>query len=83
MLALTLPPVRSFEFTLPSSWASYLVNGDASGLELDEIAACDRFCARMGLSASGCVSCGDEFFSRHNDTGSLAGNVCEFLFLKS
>lgn len=30
------------KFTLPAIWAPYLINGDPSGLEQDEIDQCDR-----------------------------------------
>ncbi len=32
--------------TAPSHWASYLINGDASGLEPDEKTACDAWIER-------------------------------------
>ena len=41
--------------TAPAYWASYLINGDASGLEGDEIAACDAWIERLGWGAP--VSC--------------------------
>jgi len=31
----------------PSVWASYLINGDASGLDDDDIAACYAWCEAM------------------------------------
>ena len=66
---------------LPSHLACYLVNGDSSGIAPEEREACDKFLASKGLSAGACASCGDEYFARGNDLSSLAGNVCEFLFL--
>ena len=67
--------------TLPSYWASYLVNGDASGLTADERKQCDMTVARYGRNVGQCASCGDEYFARNSDANLGAGNVCEFLFL--
>ena len=73
--------LRKTELVLPSYLAGYLVNGDDSGIESHELKECDRFLAAHHLSAGACASCGEEYFSRYNDFDSLAGNVCEFLFL--
>jgi hypothetical protein len=67
--------------TLPAYWASYLINGDASGLEQGEQEQVDAFLAREGLDFP--VSCSDEpSFTRYNDahTG-LAGDVLDYTFL--
>jgi hypothetical protein len=67
-------------YTLPAYWASYLINGDASGLEPADKAAADAFLARENLP--GPVDCGEQYFSRHNDAGTgLAGDVCDYTFL--
>jgi hypothetical protein len=67
--------------SLPAYWASYLINGDASGLEDGEQERVDEFLAREGLPAP--VSCSDEaYFSRHNDAHiGLAGDVLHYTFL--
>lgn len=39
--------IQTDEATAPAAWASYLVNGDASGLEPDELSAADAWCARL------------------------------------
>ena len=67
--------------SLPAYWASYLINGDASGLEVGEQETIDTFLAREGLPAP--VSCSDEaYFSRHNDAHTdRAGHVLEYTFL--
>ena len=31
----------------PSHWACYLINGDASGMDEEQIAACDKYFAGM------------------------------------
>lgn len=49
-------------FTAPSLWASYLINGDPSGLELADIAACDKWLAWLDIRMPGIgapVSCDD------------------------
>lgn len=69
------------EFTLPAYWASYLINGDSSGIDDDDKAAADRFLQENNLPAP--VSCSDEsWFSWHNDSGNgLGGDVLEYSFL--
>jgi hypothetical protein len=51
------------KFTAPSHWASYLINGDASGMEADEKSACDRWLARINMG--GPVDCEDAGFKGH------------------
>jgi len=50
---------RIVELTAPSYWASYLINGDASGMDDEEITACDAWIKREGLgSPCGCTEAG-------------------------
>jgi hypothetical protein len=68
-------------YVLPACWASYLINGDHSGLEPGEKQQVDAFLEREKLSApSGCDD--EAHFSRHNDahTG-LSEDVLGFTFL--
>jgi hypothetical protein len=52
------------EIDAPAYWASYLINGDASGMENAEIAECDSWYDSLGKGWS-VVSCGEEeFFGR-------------------
>ena len=51
--------------TAPSCWASYLINGDASGLSVDEIAACDAWIKREDCGLP--VDCEDDGFHWHHD----------------
>lgn len=68
------------EFTLPACWASYLINGDASGMPDEDKAQCDAFLKGKGLPAP--VSCSDEsWFSWRNDATKLGGDVMDFFFL--
>jgi len=73
------------EYSLPSYWASYLVNKDPSGLNDDEIAEVDDWIngeiKKNELSSFDCVSASDEpSFSRNNDANSLGGDVLEYVF---
>jgi len=68
--------------TAPSHWASYLINGDASGMNDSEIAACDAWLARAGLGTP--VSCADAGFMRWHDAANemlLAADCQTYLFL--
>jgi hypothetical protein len=51
--------------TAPSAWASYLINGDASGIDDDDKAAADAWIAREGKGMP--VSCYDAGFMRNHD----------------
>lgn len=78
-----LPAIEAAEYTLPAYWASYLINGDASGIEDSDQADCDAFIA--SIPGWYCASCADEsHFAHRNDSGNgLAGDVLEFTFIKS
>jgi hypothetical protein len=68
-------------FILPSLWASYIVNGDSSGLDGSEVSDCDFFLVTNGLTGKS-VSCADnEYFSKWNDANKLAALVREYKFL--
>lgn len=49
----------------PDAWASYLINGDASSLEADDIAQADAWIDREGLGLP--LSCEDAGFHWHHD----------------
>jgi hypothetical protein len=71
-----LEPVK---YKLPAYWASYLINGDDSGIDPADKAAADRFLKSENLP--GPVDVGDSYFSHRNDAGTLAGDVAEYTFL--
>jgi hypothetical protein len=50
--------------TAPSYWASYFINGDASGMEAAEIEAADKFADWLGGSI---VDCEDDGFRKYHD----------------
>ena len=67
------------EHNLPAYWASYLINGDYSGIEPAERAEIDAWLRRKNLPDP--VSCSDESWFGRNDANELAGDVAHFAFL--
>ncbi len=73
-------------YTLPSSWASALINGDETGLNDHDQAALDSFTADMVSEHGKCwaVDCSEEsWFAGYHDAWHvmpLAGDVLEFTF---
>jgi hypothetical protein len=57
--------MRTVQLTAPSVWASYLINGDASGIDAEEIAAADAWLTREGLPTP--VDCEDAGFRWRHD----------------
>lgn len=71
--------IRVVTYTLPVYWASYLINGDPSGLNDGEQETIDRWMRneRPGYP----VDCGDEsWFAYTNDATRLGGDVTLFTF---
>lgn len=65
------------EYTLPVYWSSYLVNGDASGLEDEEREEIDAFTEGLGH----CVDVSeDSWFAPFNDANNLGGEVSTYTF---
>lgn len=56
--------------TAPSHWASYFINGDASGMTDDEIAQADRFAEWLGGDI---VDCEDAGFMWAHDARRVCG----------
>ncbi len=44
------------EYTAPAHWACYLINGDCSGMEEEDIVACDSWTATLPGSVASCTS---------------------------
>jgi len=67
--------------TAPSYWASYLINGDASGIEPEEKVACDMWLESEGLGFP--VSCEDAGFLKNHDASrfALPADCQTYLFL--
>ena len=70
-----------FTYELPVYWASYLINGDDSGLEPGERQEIDTWLAKQGLDRGDAVDCGEPYFSWNNDANGIGGDVAEFTFL--
>ena len=69
-------------FTLPEYWASYLINGDHSGLDEKEKKEVDKFLAENPRLS--CVDSSEEaWYQSRNDWGTIGGNVVEYTFLES
>lgn len=79
-MANTLMQMQTHTYTLPVYWASYLINGDASGNTDEEIAEIDAFCYANGLGwASDCTNQNE--FAHTNDANNIGGAVADFHFL--
>jgi len=76
-------------YNLPAYWASYLINGDGSGLHKADRVAADKFVENESRELGGedqayrldFAGCSDPFFSRCNDAAAdwqSAGDVCTF-----
>lgn len=69
-------------YVAPSAWASYLINGDASGISNDDERAADAWLARLGLPAP--CDCSDAGITRWHDARPecpLAADCQEYVFL--
>lgn len=56
----------------PSHWAPYLINGDATGLDDEDVLACDRWVASLGIAHYHFLSCEDYGFTRYHDAREFA-----------
>jgi len=52
-----MPTIKTETYRAPSNWASYLVNGDPSGLGDHEQGACDDWTATLAHLYSNPVEC--------------------------
>ncbi len=70
-------------YKLPSHWASFLINGDTSGTDEEELTAIKAFCRRAGVPDHA-ESCEPAGFSRFHDAMAempLAADCEEFTFI--
>lgn len=70
--------ISTVTYSMPAHWASYLINGDASGLDDDDIAQADAAIEDIGLGSP--VDVSDSDFRRGGDYGSLAGDYADYTF---
>lgn len=82
----TLPHMKpspriSRKYTLPAYWASYLISGDETGLDLFERQTIDAFLAKWGHRPDECLSVSRQFVGRsqHCDCGYIR-HVCVYIF---
>ena len=62
-----MPNIKTIDYTLPAFWASYLINGDSSGLEDKEAAQIDAFLTGEGLrDPLGCSEDNGNFCTFHD-----------------
>jgi len=66
-------------YSMPVYWASYLINGDPSSLDDEEIAEADAAIEDIGLGAP--VDVSDSDFRSRGDYGRLAGDYADYTFL--
>ena len=72
--------MRTRNFVLPAHFASYLINGDASSLSMDDVDAIEHFMAKRNLSD--CIDCSeDSWFAWVNDMYYIGGDVMRFTFI--
>lgn len=69
-------------YELPVYWASYIANGDDSGIEESDRNACDEFMESEGLTDWTFSEVGESYFSHSNDATNIGGDVAEFEFVK-
>lgn len=69
-------------FELPAYWASYLINGDDSGISAEDKEQCDQFLKSEELESWTCADCSQEsHFAHSNDATNLGGDVLEYTFI--
>lgn len=72
--------LKPIEYTLPVYWASYLINGDDSGIDPADKAQADEFLKAHNLPSP--VSVGESFFDKSCDCPAvLAGEMADYTFL--
>jgi hypothetical protein len=70
--------MKTQTFSLPAHWASYLINGDASGYTDEELSEIDEW---MTTTAPGyCLDVGDVEFAWSGDDGWLGADRAEYTF---
>jgi hypothetical protein len=59
-------------YVLPSYWASYLINDDASGLSDEDIKQCDKWLSKV--KPGYCVGCDEDY-----SFGTFGGMGCDLV----
>lgn len=69
-------------YSLPVYWASYLINGDASGLEGGEQETIDTWLSALPFGWQPVDVREDYSFRSSNDAGTLAGDCADYTFIR-
>jgi hypothetical protein len=77
MSRLTVKKIETVEYTLPTHLAPLLINGDWSGIELDELQAVEKWLESEG-SPIFCDVSEDTWFSHSNDFDQLGNTVATY-----
>jgi hypothetical protein len=73
--------IETLELSLFAHWATYLINGDASGLEDGEQEEIDSYLAT--LPGWSCIDVSEDYsFRRSNDASNLGGDCADYKFIK-
>tara|TARA_Y100000592_G_scaffold281_1_gene436 strand:- start:488 stop:739 length:252 start_codon:yes stop_codon:yes gene_type:complete len=76
-------PIKTTEIRLPIYWASYLVNGDASGLEENEETTIQETLEWAELTDHECIDVKEDISFEYSDIpGLLSGDFCTYIFIK-
>lgn len=68
-------------YTLPAYWASYLIDGDSSGMSREDLIACNDWLNARNLVRDYFCDVSDQaWFARANDATELGGDVAEFSY---
>ena len=76
--------IKETKIRLPIYWASYLANGDGSGLEENEETTIHETleCADLSLTNHQCVDVLEDSSFEYSDIpGLLAGDYCTYIFI--
>jgi hypothetical protein len=68
--------IETITYILPEYLASYLINGDHSGLTDQEVTEIDQFLDREKVYFVSCTD--DPYFAHRNDLNSLGSTVIEY-----
>ena len=72
--------IRTEQFLLPTHWASYLINGDATSLTDAEQAEIDEWCITHAPGPCIDTDVNDSDFTYMGDDGPLGADRCAFTF---
>ena len=71
--------MKARNFVLPAHFASYLINGDASSLNVEEVDEIEDFMTKHNLYD--CIDCSeDSWVQWNNDMNYIGGDVMRFTF---